>query len=96
MGLPPGAAPLSSPVPTGLPSGAAPSPVRDVGLAVAAAAANEDENTDDPLLEAKVEDAPPPPPRAEEPVNAEAPPASKPRGVDLAEIDRYLEGLNKL
>jgi type II secretory pathway predicted ATPase ExeA len=95
-GLPPGAAPISSPVPAGLPPGAAPSPARDVGLAVAAAAADEEGDTDDPLLEAKVEDAPPPPPPAEEPVNAEAPPASKPRGVDLAEIDRYLEGLNKL
>lgn len=39
---------------------------------------------------------PPPPPAPTEP-NTSAPPASKPRtGVDLAEIDRYLEGLGKL
>jgi type II secretory pathway predicted ATPase ExeA len=104
-GLPPGAAPLSSPPPTGLPPGAAalsvpapaptapsPAPV-DVALAVTEATPPDPE---DPLIEAKVEDAPPPPPTEEEPVNPEASPASKPRGVDLAEIDRYLEGLNKL
>jgi type II secretory pathway predicted ATPase ExeA len=98
-GLPPGAAALSSPPPTGLPPGAAPilppaptapspPPVEKPSAATA--------DPEDPLIEAKVEDAPPPPPNEEEPVNPEAPPASKPRGVDLAEIDRYLEGLNKL
>lgn len=39
----------------------------------------------------------PPPPPAPSETNTSAPPASKPRtGVDLAEIDRYLEGLGKL
>ncbi len=58
--------------------------------------------------EAAVQEVAPPPPPPEEDsivtadvdvavaVNPPAPPASKPRGVDLAEIDRYLEGLNKL
>jgi hypothetical protein len=63
-----------------------------------------------PLLEAsavteETGGAPPPPPPADEeiqiqtpgePVNSPAPQTSKARGVDLAEIDRYLEGLNKL
>ena len=39
----------------------------------------------------------PPPPPAPTETNTSVPPASKPRtGVDLAEIDRYLEGLGKL
>ena len=39
----------------------------------------------------------PPPPPAPAEANTSAPPAAKPRaGVDLAEIDRYLEGLGKL
>jgi type II secretory pathway predicted ATPase ExeA len=55
-------------------------------------------------LSAVEKPAPPPPPSDEapvegEPISAEVevpPPTSKPRSVDLAEIDRYLEGLNKL
>ena len=46
-----------------------------------------------------------PPPVADEPIEGDpitaevavpVPPPTKPRSVDLAEIDRYLEGLNKL
>jgi hypothetical protein len=48
-----------------------------------------------PLLTATLEDEIPID-TADEPVNSQAPATSKARGVDLAEIDRYLEGLNKL
>ncbi len=49
------------------------------------------------IEEAVIVPATPPPPPAPTETNTSAPPASKPRtGVDLAEIDRYLEGLGKL
>jgi hypothetical protein len=48
-----------------------------------------------PAVAAQVPAAKPPPPPADAVTSAEGP--TKPRGaVDLAEIDRYLEGLNKL
>ncbi|MDP3234584.1 MAG: AAA family ATPase [Myxococcales bacterium] len=48
-----------------------------------------------PVVQGLPLEEPPPPPPAD--ANTAAAPASKPRtGVDLAEIDRYLEGLGKL
>jgi protein TonB len=86
---------VATPVQEGSPA-ATPDPSAAPTAAPAASPAPAQSNPAEPPLVTATVDDDIPIDTAEEPVNSQAPATSKARGVDLAEIDRYLEGLNKL